>query len=334
MTSLEEHVLDLLLRADRSARADVICGDARAVRVGRNDVWKLACHEAEHECLFAKFWASPADYDREVIGLRLAGEMAQEDATFMAADLVLADKARGVVVTRQIPGRSFAEVVKAAYRIDRNPFRRQEAIAAATEALTRILRWLQTLHQRCVSPAESLRDHSLGNICGHIEKKLELFSSRNSPIPPKLLEAAKSLYVSLDATIDSGQPTALMFGDVSFGNFFVDGMRVGAIDFEDLGYGVMGQDEFTLDWWMAEASRRWKYWQCRELRNLVDISGVHGRRASLYMLKYALDRFPAPCLKGRPRASKDAMASLLYVLNRECHQGFVSTQQAIRGVSV
>lgn len=214
-----------------------------AQSIGRNNVWKL--DSPEHAVFFAKFPARDT-LDREIVGLNLAIDLAGRDARFMAAPIETIDEDIPCIVTRAIGGTSLAELFKYAYRWDKNPLRRAAPIARVHRALSLALDWIAAWQQQQLEHLPLFEDHSPRGMYARIVVSWDA----DLGIPP--VE-----FGFLQDKSDDYQ--TLLFGDASLGNFFYDDHRIGAIDFENIGFGNPHYDLLILRHWIHQAFGQWGY---------------------------------------------------------------------------
>lgn len=209
-----------------------------ARRVGRNRVWHLTA--ADGQDYFVKMCHDGADFGRQVFGLRVARAMAAADARFIAAEIVTADADSHLLVTRPIGGTMVRELFAGGFRIDRNPLGRAPARAGAREALRRVSKWLEALHAQPADARVPLYDHSRAGVWRRTAMKLEAMAPTTTLL--SAFAGFSSRWQLVAPPVDEG----LVFGDATMVNFFIDGGRVGAVDFEDIGRGAVARDQTTL----------------------------------------------------------------------------------------
>ena len=282
-------MLDRVAQATHAGVDRVAHSHWHAVRVGRNRVWRITGGHPVKEVYFAKQWPNGADFRRELTGLQLATRLAEDNPAFMCAEVVFADENGGLILTRGLPGRSFAAILRDAFRLDKGILRcRQNAIAEARQCMSMGMEWLNVLHEQSVADRKDLRDHSMTAVCKRLLRVVDRCCGEPCGIAHSLLDSIYAFAIGLD-TSDDGCNT-LAFGDPSPGNFYLDGSRFGVIDFEDFGYGLRGWDEIHLDYWLAQADRHWLYWKCTELREKLDGCHIELERIILCRLLATLNR--------------------------------------------
>lgn len=209
-----------------------------AHRVGRNRVWRVESpRQGAH---FLKICRDAADFERQTFGLRTAAALAASGPGCLAATVVAEDPARHLLVSTPIEGECLAEIFTDAFRWDRNPWARPAKVRRALDALAAVMRWLRAFHAAPVAAAPAAAyDHTAAGTWRRIAHKLDAIEARSG------LPAGQ--YGWRDRTFTPpAAPVGLVFGDATLGNFFCDGDRVGAVDFEDVGTGDGARDQATL----------------------------------------------------------------------------------------
>jgi hypothetical protein len=253
-----------------------------AERLGRNPVWRLTKGE---RTIYAKQAYGQRHYSRELYGLKLGARLAEAHPWITAAEFLYGDSEKHIIVTGAISGSGLGAIMRSAFRIDRNPFHRAGPIAAFKEGLDLALNWLRAFHSLPFESESFLFDHTAGNVRDRLVTKLE--------------RAITAGYLSIDSgtirrlqSISIPRPTApptLISGDASIGNFIWDGMRIGRIDFEDIGFGSPAREfaEVRADL-TAVKPKPW-YWSTQEPATLLP-PPESGIEALLNRLEWQLDR--------------------------------------------
>jgi aminoglycoside phosphotransferase len=256
-------VIEPLLSSGGETRT-LLQEDMIAERCGRNEVWRI---DAGHlGVYFAKRCSDHSDFQRQLFGLRVGMRLADENEGYLAAPVVYEDPETHVLVTKKIAGEQVSDVLKMAYRMDKNPWRQRDRWQTPRRAITSIVGWLSSLHQMEFDASLPLHDHTAGGIARRINDKLELeFDGKTYAEHLGLKERVCSQAVEGTAF--------LIFGDVSLSNFFFDGARIGAIDFEDLGVGSTSRDHAALRRRLEEAFRQPHYHSDPELLDLIPKGG-------------------------------------------------------------
>ena len=256
-----------------------------ATRVGRNEVWQIDSPDSPR--LFAKIWRDPVAFERELFGLRAARVIAENGNAFMAAEIAFVDGDAGLIVTREMPGEPLSNWIKRAYRIDKNPLRWNiNRVRAARNGLKALLAWLDEFHCLDIPDQTPLHDHSTAGILKRIKAKLK---STNIGDPlPKSLDVADTI---VGARIIGEQ--TLLFGDVTLDNFFFDGRRLGAIDFEDIGCGSAVRDYEVLRDSLAQAFRNIYY--ASDIQLVSSIPGLDSGDLDVVRLEIHILRFEHLC---------------------------------------
>lgn len=261
-----------------------------ARRVGRNLVWQVVEHRSP-SVVFVKFRPNLAELHREVNGLQLAVETARGTSRFMSAELILADDVRRVIVTKSLPGQSYAEILRSAYRLDKNPLGRRRSLELVTHCTSLIVDWFDTFSQRRVLPQDELLDHSLVGVMDRINNKLDDLCTLKLPSLHSHLNAIRDYSAEWISRVAVRNGAVL--GDASPTNFVFDGTRLGVIDFEDFGFGDPGRDHFVLDYHLQRLSRHWGYRSCSSLRQ--QLMSVSPFKSKIFQLEFFLDHVANSC---------------------------------------
>jgi hypothetical protein len=268
------------LRASSSSETRLADGST-ARRVGRNPVWHVTA--VDGRSAYVKLCRDDADFARQVFGLRVAGRMAAADARFMAAEIVTADAASHLLVTRPIGGIGVRDLFANGFRRDRNPLGRAPARAGSLEALRMVAAWLAAIHAQPVDATVPLYDHSRAAVWQRAARKLDALAHTTPLLSAHVGFSSRWRLVAPPA--DEG----LVYGDATLVNFFVAGGRVGAVDFEDVGRGAAARDWTTLEDDVARAFGHLHYRSDREA--LAQVSFPPDVTRELVLLELAVNRF-------------------------------------------
>ncbi len=229
--------------------------DYTAIRVGRNKVWRVRA-ASWPSSIFLKLWFEPQEMARELEGLRLAREIATEaPQLFVAPQVVYVEKDQGILTLAEMPGRPVSDLVRLAYRRDFMLRRTLADVQRAAQAISGVFRWLDAFHARKVDENAPVYDHSVRKIRLRSCRKVEqLLTQRVSPS----LQRARRGLLQMEGAGDRNSPR-LIFGDCTLGNFFFDGERSGAIDYEDIGLGDPARDELFLCNEFDQLRKNWAY---------------------------------------------------------------------------
>jgi hypothetical protein len=252
------------------------------LRVGRNPVWRIRSTDG---LFYAKIMRAQPYYRREHHGLDISRQLADRYEWITAPELVYTNEAQGVLITTALPGVGVGRVFRAAFRMDRNPFRRDAPIEAALGALSQVLQWLGEFHQMPVTCREVLFDHST------TRRRDRIFGKLTRGIEHGVLEVAGPTlerFRELDVSVSTA-PAQLISGDATLGNFLWDGQRIGRVDFEDLGFGAPARDYSEIRQGLEAAGNRPWYWGVDRAMTLVPTSTGRVEDA-LYRLEWTLDR--------------------------------------------
>lgn len=231
------------------------------LRVGRNPVWRVSAND---DVFYCKICPSVAELRREASGYRLAEAIAREDDRFVAASVLSTDEEQRLLLTRPVPGTPVVDWLKAAYRIDKNPLKRRSRLDAIADVLDLVCEWLRRLHECPPELCQELCDHNMGAIGDRINRVVNRM--HNGATIAELLEFAD--LPPLTDIADAG----LTFGDCTLGNFFTDGARLGAIDFEDIGVGSPRRDFSNLRDGIGEALDNPYYYADAKLLDAIYVS--------------------------------------------------------------
>jgi hypothetical protein len=127
-----------------------------------------------------------------------------------------------------------------------------------------------------------LYDHSFAGITRRINQKLD--QAHCGTKFGQMLGINRRLEIP-----KSSAKHCLLFGDVSMGNFFFDGNRIGAIDFEDVGFGPQIRDYEVLRYWLNRTFANFYYRTDHQLLKTIPRTiGVEAGviRFDLHLLAY------------------------------------------------
>lgn len=246
-------------RGESTARAQ-LSGGLSAQAVGRNEVWRI--QDERGEVFFAKRWKEPIAFQRELMGYKLALDLAEKIPVFMAADVMVADRQSGFIVTSGMKGKTASDLFREALRFDKNPVRRRDVIEEARRSIHSIVSWLKAFHLLAVDTDNVLYDHGPEEIVSRLNRKLR--QAKGGASMGALLDIDGDLPLP-EFSVDVG----LIFGDATLGNFFFDGERVGAVDFEDVGVGPIQRDFSVLSDSIRGAMEGTLYYRDRKLLELI-----------------------------------------------------------------
>lgn len=273
-----------------------------AVRVGRNDVWRVQRRAGSAEAYFAKFCRTPVGFRRELAGWRLARRMADGRAWLMAADVLVADDRDRVVVTRALPGVPLARSIRDALRRDRPRRGRPAALGRAQRALSLVIGWIDLLQQQDPSALDDPQDDRPGAVAARVAVKLGRLGAGGGPGGPWLPRGWPDR-LGLDVPA-ADVPVGPVHGDLSFGNIvYSDDGAIGVIDFENLAIGPQFRDVIWVRYGLEHGSVRWYYRDGAPLLELLEVPRPEDRVAGLYRLEFVVDNLLAlrERLAARPR---------------------------------
>jgi aminoglycoside phosphotransferase len=256
-------------------------GEWAVLRVGRNPVWRIQSRGAT---FFVKIMKGPRYYQRERHGLEVSQRLARQHDWINAPELVYTNEALGALITSALPGVGVGRLLRSAFRMDRNPFRRTAPIEQLLRALSHVLQWLAALHRMPVNCRNLLFDHSSTHTRDRVLGKLNRAVEHGVlELNDRVLQRFRELQVS------PSQPEHLIIGDATLGNFLWDGQRIGRVDFEDFGFGAPARDYSEIRQGLeAVAQKRW-YWSADPAMTMLPSTSGHVEEA-LYRLEWAVDR--------------------------------------------
>ena len=236
------------LTTDRpSTGGERLVRGVRCRRVGRNDVWRA---EDGQSVYFVTFCRNASDFHRRLAGIDISSRIARQTPGVGSPCLEVAIADSLTIVTREAPGVPVEGLFRAAFRIDRNPFRRRSPRQAFLAALESISGFLMALHES-EPVADHLRDHGHESVAARIHAQLERLSSRVVGLRGWGLAAPSRL-----REVASG----VVLGDMALGNFVFDGRQLTCVDFEDLGIGDAYRDRVLLSQTLKHPLGQWHYW--------------------------------------------------------------------------
>jgi len=280
------HTLNILSNSKRSLQQVVTPDSSTAVRVGRNDVWRIQQKRGDSPTYYAKYWNSKDYFQRELLGLRLMQNLAAQNDWIMAAEVEYISEPEGLIVTKQLSGCSFRHILESAFRVDKILSFGRAGENKAAVCLHTILDLLDLLHDQHVNNPLLLEDHGIDATMRRINRNL----SRVHSIP----DLSSQVYIGqlpkaiqiCDQVDDLAKH--LLFGDPSPDNIFFDGNRIGLIDFEDLGTGPSFRDSLLLHYHLELTSNRLQYDNISQLLSIIKYSHCLPIYRLIYMLDFTL----------------------------------------------
>ncbi len=283
-------VVDRLLW-DRERISVLTLGSARAVRVGRNHVWRVQHNHSETPCFFAKFWSKPLCYERELFGLEVINRLAAIYPWLMPIELVKAERDHGLILIEGLTGDFLEDLLKRALRIDRNPFRRHAARKLVASCLRLLFDFVHLLQQQPAVKDQVLLDHSPHGIWTRIEEK----TAQLRPFKFSFMPLLEQVLACRARTADWPAETKLIHGDLTPGNLVFDGSRLGIIDFEDMGAGPSFVDFLVISSALEQIRGKWHYYSAEDILSSIPSRGVPYGILALYKLERALNSMAATC---------------------------------------
>jgi hypothetical protein len=218
-------------------------------RVGRNDVWRVKDGMTVY---FVTFCKSDKDFHRRLAGIELCERIARGTTSIVAPRLEAVIDDSRTIVTHMTQGRSVDQLFRDAYRVDRNPFRRRAPQVTFLRALEAISQFLAAFHESEPISREHLWNHGPEAVSQRIRSHLTRLAKR--------IDALRGWDLPvLPGT--SGGRLGMVLGDVSLGNFLIDGRQLTCVDFEDIGIGEAYRDRVLLSHSLKQPLRQWHYWQ-------------------------------------------------------------------------
>lgn len=254
-----------------------------AARVGRNDVWRLAHRSDAQETFFAKFYTSPAGFQRELSGLRRAWKLALEHDWLMAAEVVIADEEEGFILTRALPGTPLRHLIRKALRRAQPGQLRREALEHTRWALARVIAWIGLWQRASAEEVVNPQDDRPMVVAERIAAKLARLQAGGTRTHSRLASSVS------DHAGEIGGLSVLTHGDLSFGNILCDTGRVGIVDFENTGLGLPCRDFAWIRYNLEQGNYRWYYRKSGPLLALVETTPADALAVELYRLEFVID---------------------------------------------
>lgn len=283
-------IVEAILRARETANRGLLqVPGFRAQLIGRNWVWRI-CREGKNGgVLFAKICRDHSTFRRELAGLALSHRISQASQDFVSSELVFLDESNLLLITQAIHGRSLADFLTSAFRIDRNPFARRRPIESFEACAHQALRWLDALSGQAIPEIQVLRDHSIPTLVTRILDKLDwILESRPNDLSDVCQKASEMTRVA-SSLLAAQSRVAVVLGDASPSHFIFDGRRVGVIDFEDLGLGDPARDRFALQGHFARLEGNIFYRSVPHSRELHMDKCAESQASAIYQLEVAVD---------------------------------------------
>lgn len=271
--------------ADLQRNGSVTDPTVTVERVGRNRVWRVEPEDPRQEDYYVKIADEEAWFRREVLGLEIARYLANRHEWIMAPEVHYTDAKIRAIVLGPIRGVSGTEMIRDAFRLDRNPLHRQEPIQRFGHALRAMVKWIGALHESPLPDRlDPLVDHRFPSVRGRVLDKLRRALRATS------LDASTERLLAVEhlPSPEGSDAGRLICGDATLGNFYWDGQRVGRIDFEDLGVGTVGRDFNTMRLWIKRVTEI-PWYRSRDVP-VTEIPGVdENPENTLHTLEWKLD---------------------------------------------
>jgi hypothetical protein len=276
------------------------------MRVGRNDVWRVTLGGA---VLFVTYCQNDGEFHRRLAGIELTETIARDNPNIAAARLEAVIAESGVIVVQKAPGIAADRLFRLAYRIDKNPFRGRAARGRFLDALASITDFLRAMHQSLPASREHLWDHGPESVVRRVTSHLDRLSQTVARLRGLRVPALP---------YPSNTVSDVVLGDVTLGNFLIDGSRVMCVDFEDLGFGEPRRDFVLLNESLKRALGQWYYWS-DDFRGLVPMVQPDDPWCAMYALEAQLLRvwpeLKQPRQRARLRREVEAARRQLLMLN-------------------
>ena len=286
---LLSQVVDGLSAARHNSNGACVVDGVSCLRVGRNDVWRVVVNDVVH---FVTYCRNDGDFRRRLAGIELVEKIARDHPNVVPPRLESVIDSSRVIVVRKAEGIPAEGLLKRGYRIDRNPFHRRAQWLPFLNALVAITGFLRVVHQHLPSSRIHLWDHGPESVFSRVESHLYRLSQtvdvfKGLTLPP----------IALPSQVVSGA----VLGDLSLGNFLIDGDRVVYVDFEDFGVGEPRRDVVLLNESLKRALAQWHYW-ADDVDTLVPVVGNEDPWCTLYALELQLQRVWQELERPRPGA--------------------------------
>lgn len=233
--------------------------------VGRNNVWKIINASRELVC-YVKMFENERWFRREAKGREIADTLAAQFQGMISGKVIFNSQEHRAIVSEGIPGRSYADIFSSAYRIDRNLFRTSERLGYAEKAFSALINWLEVFHNSNKLRCETFYDHSTDGVRKRILFIASEIKWNETAVERAVFDFASNLnHCSCKQTGECES----VFGDVCFDNFFFDGVGVGAVDFEDIGFGNSSRDWVLLDYYLRVMQSHNHYYSSARLTELI-----------------------------------------------------------------
>jgi hypothetical protein len=172
-----EDTLYYLSNSERQSVRVITCVGGTAVRIGRNDVWRIQGKNNSSLLYFAKYWNSEKYFQRELLGLGLMQNLAFHNRWIMAAEIVQSAPETGLIVTKGLEGCSFIEILQSTFRIDKRPMLTRGSRDKAVACLYKISALINLLHDQQVNQSHFLLDLSVDTTIERINQRLDKIHS-------------------------------------------------------------------------------------------------------------------------------------------------------------
>lgn len=282
-------VVDGLSAARHQSNGACVVDGVSCLRVGRNDVWRVVVDDVVH---FVTYCRNDGEFRRRLAGIELTEKIARDYPNIVPPRLESVIDSSRVIVVRKAAGIPAQGLLKRAYRIDRNPFRRRAQRLPFQDALSAMTGFLRVVHQYLPSSRIHLWDHGPASVFSRVESQLARLSEK--------VDVLKGLTLPTLA-LPSQVVSAAVLGDLSLGNFVIDGDRVAYVDFEDFGVGEPRRDLVLFNESLKRALAQWHYW-ADDVDTLVPVIGSEDPWCTLYALELQLQRVQQELERPRPGA--------------------------------
>jgi hypothetical protein len=257
--------------------------------VGRNDVWRVVVNDAVY---FVTYCRNEADYRRRLAGIELTEQIARDYPNVVPPLLESVIDSSRVIVVRKAAGIPAEGLLKRGYRIDKNPLRRHARRLPFLNALAAMAGFLRAVHRHLPSSRTHLWDHGPESVFSRVESHLQRLSQR--------ADLFKGLTLP-PLALPSPVVSSAVLGDLSLGNFVIDGDRAVYVDFEDFGVGEPRRDLVLFSESLKRALSHWHYWT-DDVDALIPIAGNDDPWCTVYAMELQLQRVWQELERPRPGA--------------------------------